>query len=322
MLKLWLAREHGISIREQLSAQLLLGIASRRLAPGERLPSVRGLARHLGVHANTVSAVYRDLEALGWVTTRQGSGVFVNEVAHAQRNQGIEGFVRSCIEEAASRGFTTDAFALALQKITRESGANKLLVVHPDKSLARVLAREVEEALGAPVSSADFEQARQFLTPDSCVLVLPAHSRQASQYLKPACCRPIGLKSMEEMLTGYQRPPATALIAVVSRSESILKWATTLLSALGFSSAAVLQRNPDKPQWRRGLAACNIVATDVESICDLPRGIEPILFRIVSDSFLAQLRELYSATPLSQYPEATASVPIKTPFRKVFKQSG
>ena len=33
MIRIWLARDNPIPIREQLSAQLLLGILSRRVAP-------------------------------------------------------------------------------------------------------------------------------------------------------------------------------------------------------------------------------------------------------------------------------------------------
>jgi DNA-binding transcriptional regulator YhcF (GntR family) len=60
MIKLWLARRSSIAIREQLSAQFILGIVSRKLAPGERLLSVRELGRRLHLHSNTISAAYRD----------------------------------------------------------------------------------------------------------------------------------------------------------------------------------------------------------------------------------------------------------------------
>ena len=56
MLGLWVSRNSTVSIREQLTAQLVLGIVSGRLAPGERLPSLRALARRLRIHANTMSA--------------------------------------------------------------------------------------------------------------------------------------------------------------------------------------------------------------------------------------------------------------------------
>jgi GntR family transcriptional regulator len=290
MVRLWLSREHTISMREQLSAQLLLGIVSRRLPPGERLPSVRELARRLGIHANTVSAAYRDLAARGWVSKRRGSGVYVREVGRAQAKQDIDSFVRSHVEDGAARGFGVEALQLALTKIANESKAKTLMVVHSDEALARILAKEVEEAIGSPVASGTFEQARRSLTPDCCLLVLSAQAARAVKEFGDAPYRTIGLKSMEEMLAGRQRPPATALIAVVSRSDSILGWATTLLSALGFSPAAVLRCNPDKRGWRRGLSSCDIVASDIEAVHELPSGIEPAVLRIVSDEFLDQLK--------------------------------
>jgi DNA-binding transcriptional regulator YhcF (GntR family) len=295
VVKLWLSREHTISMREQLSAQLLLGIVSQRLPAGERLPSVRELARRLGIHANTVSAAYRDLAARGWVSKRRGSGVYVRDVAPNPAKQDIEGFVRSYLEEGASRGFTAEALQLAFTKIANEGRAKTLMVVDSDEALARILAREVGDATGSPVASGTFEQARRLLTQDCRILVLPAKAAQAVKELGTAPYRTIGLKSMEEMLAGRRRPPATALIAVVSRSESILGWAATLLSALGFSPAAVLRCNPDKRGWRRGLASCDIVVSDVEAVHELPGGIEPAVLRIVSDEFLDQMRELAGA---------------------------
>jgi DNA-binding transcriptional regulator YhcF (GntR family) len=97
MIRLWLSREQSIPMREQLSTQLLLGIVSQRLPPGERLPSVRELARRLHIHANTVSAAYKDLAARGWVKQRKGSGVYVRNVGWAGQQEGVEGFVRAWI---------------------------------------------------------------------------------------------------------------------------------------------------------------------------------------------------------------------------------
>ena len=75
--RLWLNRTGDVSLREQLITQVVLGILSRELAPGQRLPSTRDLSRRFGIHANTASAAYRQLESEGWVETRHGSGVFV-----------------------------------------------------------------------------------------------------------------------------------------------------------------------------------------------------------------------------------------------------
>ena len=77
-MQLWFSRTSEISIREQLATQVVLGIVSGELAPGERLPSTRELARRFRLHPNTVSAGYRQLQRSNWVEFRKGSGIFVS----------------------------------------------------------------------------------------------------------------------------------------------------------------------------------------------------------------------------------------------------
>jgi DNA-binding transcriptional regulator YhcF (GntR family) len=62
----------------QLRAQLARLVDNGELAAGTRLPSVRSLAQHLGLAANTVARAYRELEHDGVVTTRGRNGTVVN----------------------------------------------------------------------------------------------------------------------------------------------------------------------------------------------------------------------------------------------------
>jgi DNA-binding transcriptional regulator YhcF (GntR family) len=68
-------------VRSQLAAQ----ISGGTLAPGTRLPTVRGLADELGLAANTVARAYRDLEAAGLVETRGRAGTVVSAAGDASR---------------------------------------------------------------------------------------------------------------------------------------------------------------------------------------------------------------------------------------------
>lgn len=52
-------------------------IAAREVAAGERLPSIRGFARTLGVSPSTVAEAYERLAAEGLIRSRPGSGFFV-----------------------------------------------------------------------------------------------------------------------------------------------------------------------------------------------------------------------------------------------------
>jgi len=295
MIRFWLSRDSSIPIREQLSAQLILGILSRRIAPGDRLPSVRDLARRLKVHSNTVSAAYRDLAARGWVSQRRGSGVYVRALKMPEPSGGVEAFVRAWVEDGAARGYTIDALEAALSKIARElqapaSGQN-FLVLHSDRYLACILAAEIQEAVGRPVAFGAVADASKHLTADSLVLAT-ASCEQAVSELRPNQQRVIRLKSMEEVFAGQNRPVSATLIAVVSRSESIRQWSSMLLGVVGVTGMAILHRNPDDPGWKDGLAACDIVAADVIAARELPKKIRASVFRIISNDFLDEMRQL------------------------------
>lgn len=62
---------------ESLMAAVRSNIASRALAPGDRLPSVRQYAKTMGVSPSTVVEAYARLEAAGVIRARRGSGFYV-----------------------------------------------------------------------------------------------------------------------------------------------------------------------------------------------------------------------------------------------------
>jgi DNA-binding transcriptional regulator YhcF (GntR family) len=62
---------------EQIGLQIRTLIASAQLAPGTLLPSVRQLARDLGVAPNTIVRAYSELQHAGWVVTSMRKGVMV-----------------------------------------------------------------------------------------------------------------------------------------------------------------------------------------------------------------------------------------------------
>ncbi|MDO5635579.1 MAG: GntR family transcriptional regulator [Micrococcus sp.] len=64
-------------VYEQVVEQIVQGVRSGSLVPGEKLPTVRHLAADLGVAVNTVAKAYRHLEEQGHVETRGRSGTLV-----------------------------------------------------------------------------------------------------------------------------------------------------------------------------------------------------------------------------------------------------
>jgi DNA-binding transcriptional regulator YhcF (GntR family) len=62
---------------EQLRTQVAAMVVTGELEPGEKLPTVRQLARDLGLAANTVARAYRELEADEVISTQGRRGTFV-----------------------------------------------------------------------------------------------------------------------------------------------------------------------------------------------------------------------------------------------------
>ncbi len=69
----------AVSPSRQILERALDAIAAGEIGAGERLPRVRAFAAQVLVNPNTVSKAYRELEGMGIVESRNGSGVFVTE---------------------------------------------------------------------------------------------------------------------------------------------------------------------------------------------------------------------------------------------------
>jgi len=69
--------QHG-PLYQQLESEIIQLICRGILKPGQALPSSRVLAESLGLNRKTVVATYDELNAQGWVETRDRSGVYVS----------------------------------------------------------------------------------------------------------------------------------------------------------------------------------------------------------------------------------------------------
>lgn len=127
---------HTLPPSRQLVEAVLDAIASGRLAPGDRLPSVREAAVQALVNANTVGKAWRELQWRGVAESRSGRGVFVTRNAPS-------------IAIEAREGATRDAFLQAVRQ-ARAAG-------HDQASLHawvdRVVAEETDEPASQPVDS-------------------------------------------------------------------------------------------------------------------------------------------------------------------------
>ncbi len=107
-----------VPIYRQLMDQVREAMARGRIQPGERLPSVRQLARELVVNPNTIAKAYSELERAGVLNTRPGMGVFIAppqaSLTLEVRRERLIKAINVCLTEAVHLGFTTEEVATTL----------------------------------------------------------------------------------------------------------------------------------------------------------------------------------------------------------------
>jgi len=110
-------------IFEQVVFQVKSAVARGELSSGDKLPSVRELAKELTINPNTVARAYQTLEAQGVVVRRQGSGCFVTgetSVLRAdQRKKKLDELVSRAVTEAFHLGADADEVRASVEKHLR-----------------------------------------------------------------------------------------------------------------------------------------------------------------------------------------------------------
>ena len=104
---------------EQIVRRVKEAVAGGELAPRDRLPSVRELARELAINPNTVARAYEALEREAVIVRRQGAGCFVTDrpspLSAAERRRRLRELARRAVTEAFHLGFDADAVETAVR---------------------------------------------------------------------------------------------------------------------------------------------------------------------------------------------------------------
>ena len=103
---------NGLAIYDQVVRQFKFAVADKSLRPGERVPSVRDLAKQLAINPNTVSRAYRQLQDDGVLETIRGLGLQVTPQAlnhcRGERVQLIQQRLRTALSEAVQSGLSSE----------------------------------------------------------------------------------------------------------------------------------------------------------------------------------------------------------------------
>src|SRR5687767_12249701 len=284
-MRLWLSKNSEVPIREQLITQITLGIVSNDLKPSERLPSTRDLARRYSIHANTVSAAYRELARRGWVEFRKGSGVYVRARTDEPLENGlaldqlISRFFRNLREE----GYSLAEIQAGIQRSLSTQRPDHFVLLEPDPELREILIAEISAATKAKVKGVGPEAVDR--TAGAVPLVLYGHMEDFADRIKPETdVIVLHSASIVESFKGETKPSPEALVAIVSRWPEFLRWARTLLVAAGLDGDALSFRDARERNWEKGLRSAAFVITDSLMAPRIPAGCPVKVYRVLAES--------------------------------------
>jgi DNA-binding transcriptional regulator YhcF (GntR family) len=294
-MRLWLSKSSEVPMRLQLEAQIILGILSNDLKAGQRLPSTRELARRYKIHSNTVSAVYRQLASKGWVDSRKGSGVYVRGNASAKGLDGnlpLDRLISFFLNIGLDKAQSLREIQSRLRHWLSLSPPDHFLVVEPDPELRRIVVTEIEEATGVSAIGVGPDECTSpnLLTGAAPIAMLRQAEVVRSSLPRDTYLITLRSRSVSESLQGEKPPPADALIAIVSCWPEFLRWSHMILVAAGIDPNALSFRDAREKGWEKGLRSTAFVITDSLMARHLPAGCAARVFRVVSDSSIAELR--------------------------------
>jgi DNA-binding transcriptional regulator YhcF (GntR family) len=291
-----LNKRAGISVRDQLVAQLEMQILSGAVGAGTRLPSVRALARRIDVHANTVSAAYRELQKVGHVERRPGSGVFVR--SHGPRAleeaTDLDEMIRMALQAAFKRGFQAEEIRTAVARWLAASTVDRVLVVDVEREMAELLVNELAAVLKTPVQGITIDE----LTADptrAAGAVLAAHRYHVGRIARLLAGVPVVALNIQapDVRDAVRKLPVGSLVVVVSHSPALLPIATVLLQTMRDGDVTVEGRvRTDVRDWRPLVRGSEFVLADVMSF-PLVRPVSPRRvheFRIIASESIERLR--------------------------------
>ncbi|MDT4897725.1 MAG: GntR family transcriptional regulator [Acidobacteriota bacterium] len=298
IMRIWLSKNSEVPVREQLATQVVLGIVSWDLKPGQKLPSTRELARRFKIHPNTVSAAYRDLVERGWVELRRGSGIYVREhQGDAGQSAGLEldQLISRFLQAAREHGYSLGEIQTRIKRLLELQPPDHFLVIESDTELREILVAEIKETTGFAVSGAGLEACADaaMLAGAQAVALYGQEGERVRAALAPGTnCLLLHSRSVPASMQGREPPPPDALVAVVSRWPEFLRWARTMLVAAGIDPTALSFRDARTRGWQRGLRSSAFIITDTLTATQLPQGSDVRVFRLIADSSLAELRSL------------------------------
>jgi GntR family transcriptional regulator len=252
-----------IPASSQLYNQIRFAIASRQFPPGHRLPSTRQLAMQTGLHRNTISKVYRQLEEDGIVDAQAGSGIYVR--AQGDEGGGSKGrspivekypqahkLVQKSLDDLLTQGCSlSQARELFLSEIDwRLRCSARVLVTAPrqDIGAGELMVQELEQALQIPVQLVPMEELDKVLDQARSGTVVTSRYfiGEAEAIASPKSVRviPVDIYDYGQEIQKLLKLPQECCLGLISLSSGILRAAEVIVHSLRGDQLLIMTTQP------------------------------------------------------------------------------
>lgn len=299
MVQFYIQPDSDIPASNQLFNQIRFAIASRQFPPGHRLPSTRQLAMQTGLHRNTISKVYRQLEDHGLVEAQAGSGIYVKALGHEggsrasspilehypQANQIIQQSLDNLLSQGCSLNEARELFLAEIDWRLRCSA--RVLVTAPtqDIGIGQLMAQELEVALKIPVQLIPIEKLAETIeqVPSGTVVTSRYFIGQAEAVAGPRSVRviPVDIYDFAKEIALVQQLPKGTYLGIVSLSSGLLRATEVIIHSLRGDDVLVMTAQlPNDYRINAIVRSAKVVICDQASV------------KAVKDAILANREEI------------------------------
>ncbi|MBI2820674.1 MAG: GntR family transcriptional regulator [Acidobacteria bacterium] len=145
-------KDCGLSLYEQVKGQLLSGLYTGKLKPGDRLPSVREMAQHAGINLKSAQRIYQRLSHENYVDIHKASGVFVRErdqqTYDRMRRKAIHKLIADTLEKARALGLSPEKVRQLIENFSAGKNLRRIVLAVVDhEEEANIFSNEIRERL-------------------------------------------------------------------------------------------------------------------------------------------------------------------------------
>jgi len=241
MLNFQIQTDSEVPASKQLFSQIQFAIASGQYPIGHRLPSTRQLAMITGLHRNTISKVYQNLEETGLVESVAGSGIYVK---NPERETPIDSpaithshIIQETIDSLLAENCSLEEIReLFIEEIDwRSRCTEKVIITVPNRDLnaGEIMHQELIESLKIPVELITLEKIPELLEKNNFGTLITNRYflKEVVEIVPKNSFRiiPIEIYDYSKELAMIKKLPSQACLGIVSLSESTLKIAESIV---------------------------------------------------------------------------------------------